>query len=107
MVRAAGELGGELRRLMERHSGAAVQAVELLVVTLHSGAPAATVPAREARVDFAEIGRALALVEDAGLLIHRAAALLLGIPAANQAVDQVLWESGVQEARHAAVGTPV
>jgi hypothetical protein len=58
-------------------------------------------------VDFEEIGRALALVEEAGLPINRAAALLLGIPSANQAVDRALWERGVQEARGTAQVTPV
>ncbi|POX38942.1 hypothetical protein, partial [Streptomyces sp. Ru72] len=69
---------------------------------LHGAACAAVAPAAHAGVSFEEIGRAQALVEEAGVLIHRDAGLLPGVPA----VDQALWERSVPEVRGTAAATP-
>jgi hypothetical protein len=74
------------------------------VPSLHAVAWAAVAPAAaQAWVSFEETGRAHALVEGAGALIHRAAGLLLGVPA----VDQALWERSVPEVRGTAAVTQV
>ncbi|MEV4441321.1 hypothetical protein AB0K09_20315 [Streptomyces sp. NPDC049577] len=47
-----------------------------------------------------EIGRALASLEGAGLLLRQAAALLLGLPAANRAAEQELLAQLSEDATH-------
>ncbi|MBT2446033.1 hypothetical protein J7F03_02800 [Streptomyces sp. ISL-43] len=57
------------------------------MLRMHSGATVAVGLARGAGVNYEEIGRGLAMLEDAGILIQRAASLLLALPAANHAIE--------------------
>ncbi|MER7050114.1 hypothetical protein [Streptomyces jumonjinensis] len=92
----------EFRRRLVADPKEALAMVEELVLSLHVESLHATAPALGSGVTWREIGRALALVDDAGILLRQAAALLLGLPAADRAAEhemvaQALAEHGEQE----------
>ncbi|MFI5886133.1 hypothetical protein [Streptomyces sp. NPDC051554] len=53
------------RRLIPQNPAGALRAVEDVVLAMHSGVLAATGPARDVGVTFEDVGRALALVDEA------------------------------------------
>ncbi|MFI6689042.1 hypothetical protein [Streptomyces sp. NPDC050485] len=71
--------------------------VEDLVLALHAEAMNATNYVLGSGVTWREIGRALALVDDAGILLRQAAALLLGLPAADRAAEQAMVDQALAE----------
>ncbi|MGW2741858.1 hypothetical protein [Streptomyces sp. NPDC001450] len=71
-------LRAEFGRLVLCDPGGAMEFARRLVKELHAAALAATGRAREAGVGFAEIGKALALVEESGDVLLKAAEILLG-----------------------------
>lgn len=67
----------------------AVETVDRLVLGMHAAVSTSVVDAAlKSGVTWHEIGRALASLEGAGLLLRQAAALLLGMPAADRAVEE-------------------
>lgn len=108
-ARAAAEnvLREEFRRHLVADPEQALAMVEGLVFSLHVETTHATNAARGSGVGWHEIGRALALVDDAGVLLRQAAALFLGLPAADRAAEremvaQALAEDGEPEDAEAA-----
>lgn len=85
---AVDALGADLRRIWDQQPTGLLESVDLLQLALHRAACAATSPALAAGVTFHQIGRGHALVEEAGLLLQQAKALLLGGSATDQAKDQ-------------------
>ncbi|MFK8851131.1 hypothetical protein [Streptomyces sp. Ac-502] len=97
-----GWLRTEFQRLVMADPEQALSLVDQLVLTMHSEALAATDAARRAGLGWQEIGRAHALLEDAGILLRQAAAVLLGLPAADRAAEtemvaQALAEGDAEE----------
>ncbi|MFD9686808.1 hypothetical protein ACFWXO_13735 [Kitasatospora sp. NPDC059088] len=80
---AEGLLKAELHRRLLAEPQNAVALVAQLVLSMHGEALAAGDMARRRGLDFETIGRALALVEDAGILLQQATAMLLGLPTAG------------------------
>ncbi|MEV7775431.1 hypothetical protein [Kitasatospora sp. NPDC086791] len=80
---AEGLLKAELHRRLLAEPQKAVDLVAQLVLSIHGEALAAGEVAQRRGLDFETIGRALALVEDAGILLQQATAMLLGLPTAG------------------------
>ncbi|MER5989342.1 hypothetical protein ABT170_40485, partial [Streptomyces sp. NPDC001787] len=81
------------RREVASDPETAFAAVERLVVTMHEASCPLTEGAVEAGVGWHRIGRAHAALEGAGFLLRQAAALLLGMPAAEgEAIAHALGE---------------
>lgn len=78
----------EFRRVAPADPQRALTMVDSLVTSLHEEAVHATQAALAAGASWREIGRASTLVDDAGILLRQAAALLLGLPAADRAAEQ-------------------
>ncbi|MFB7178460.1 hypothetical protein ACFCYI_12215 [Streptomyces sp. NPDC056257] len=85
---AEGVLLAQLQRQMTTDPRAALESVERFVLVMHEVSGCAIDVAVAAGVTWHEIGRALALLESSGLLLRQAAALLLGLPAADHAAEQ-------------------
>ncbi|MFI7360000.1 hypothetical protein ACIBTP_39520 [Streptomyces avidinii] len=96
-------LGNELGQLMARVPGTARRAVEDPVLTTHSGSTVAIGLAREAGLNLEEIGRGLAVLEEAGILIRPAITPLPGLPAANHAIDTTCRHQVVLEGQSEAM----
>ncbi|MYW76737.1 hypothetical protein F610DRAFT_06957 [Streptomyces sp. LaPpAH-199] len=95
-------LQAEFRRLASGDPQQALDMVTRIVLAMHSEAMKATETAIRAGVGWREIGRALGLLDDAGILVRQSAALLLRLAAADRAAEQemvaqALAESGDQD----------
>ncbi|MFH8739371.1 MULTISPECIES: hypothetical protein [unclassified Streptomyces] len=78
MTDTAAPLSAQLRHLIESDPAAARQAIDGLLLELHSLTTTATRTARKTGVNLEQVGRALRRVDEAVVLLHEAADLLLG-----------------------------
>lgn len=78
MTDTAAPLPAQLRHLIESDPAAARQAIDGLLLELHSLTTTATRTARKTGVNLEQVGRALRRVDEAVVLLHAAADLLLG-----------------------------
>ncbi|MFF1688409.1 MULTISPECIES: hypothetical protein [unclassified Streptomyces] len=78
MTDTAAPLPAQLRHLIESDPAAARQAIDGLLLELYSLTTTATRTARKTGVNLEQVGRALRLVDEAVVLLHEAADLLLG-----------------------------
>jgi hypothetical protein len=85
---AAAELRREFRQLVGTEPQQALVMVESLVLALHGEAMQTVRAAVGAEQGWRDIGRALCLPDDAGILIRQAAAVLLGLPAADRVAER-------------------
>ncbi|MEU6312256.1 hypothetical protein [Streptomyces sp. NPDC047014] len=85
---AEGVLLAQMQRQMATQPQAALESVERFVLVMHEMSGSAIDTALAAGVGWHEIGRALALLENSGILLRQATALLLGRPAADRAAEQ-------------------
>ncbi|MCX4673675.1 hypothetical protein OG453_44780 [Streptomyces sp. NBC_01381] len=89
----------EFRRCLLVDPKQALAMVEGLVLFMHVETGYATQAARGSGVSWREIGRAMALVDDAGILLRQAAALFLGLPAADRAAEREMVAQALAEQR--------
>ncbi|GAB2717723.1 hypothetical protein [Kitasatospora kifunensis] len=87
LVLAEALLRAELQRLVLAEPGRALELVGRFVQAMHAEALVAVDAARRSGVGFENIGRALSLLEDSGIILLQAAAVLLGLPAASRAAE--------------------
>ncbi|RSO09253.1 hypothetical protein DMH18_17565 [Streptomyces sp. WAC 06783] len=87
----------EFRRQVVADPARALAMVEGLVFSLHAESGYVTQAALESGVSWREIGRASALIDDAGILLCQAAALLLGLSAADCAAEQEIVDQALAE----------
>ncbi|WP_163008546.1 hypothetical protein [Streptomyces sp. S5] len=95
-------LQAEFRRLTAEDPQQALEMVQRFVLGMHGEAMKAAEIAACAGVSWRQIGRALGLLDDAGVLVRQSAALLMGQPAADreaekEMVAQALAECGDQD----------
>lgn len=90
-------LQAEFRRLASGHPQQALDMVQRIVLAMHWEAMKATEAALRAGVGWREIGRALRLLDDAGILVRQSAALLLDLPAADRAAEQEMVAQALAE----------
>ncbi|MER6392766.1 hypothetical protein ABT236_30415 [Streptomyces sp. NPDC001523] len=77
-----------MRWQMATEPQAALESVERFVLLMHEVSGGAIGAAVASGVGWHEIGRALALLDYSGVLLRQAAALLLGLPAADRAAER-------------------
>ncbi len=90
-------LQAEFRRLASGDPQQALDMVQRIVLAMHWEAMKATEASLRAGVGWREIGRALGLLDDAGILVRQSAALLLGLPAADRAAEQEMVAQALAE----------
>ncbi|MFF9594055.1 hypothetical protein ACF1FX_33580 [Streptomyces sp. NPDC014646] len=89
LVLAEGLLRAEFQRQVMADPQQALETVSRLVLGMHTAVSTSAIDAAlKSGVTWHEIGRALASLEGAGLLLRQAAVLLLGLPAADRAAEQ-------------------
>lgn len=97
-------LRDEFRRQLVVDPTRALAMVEELVHSMHVESLHVTETARDSGVGWQEIGRALTLIDDAGILLRQATALLLDQPAADRAAEQEMVAQALAEQKEGETG---
>ncbi|MEN8651718.1 hypothetical protein ABCR94_14095 [Streptomyces sp. 21So2-11] len=97
LMLAEGLLRAEFQRQAMADPQQALETVNRLVLGMHSVSASTLDTALKAGVSWHEVGRAHAALEGAGILLRQAAALLLGLPAADRAAEQEMLAQALGE----------